>query len=99
MRYRAFVGGVATAEVLGARATLVSAELGGVERRTSCAGDEIPIGDFHPDSRRANALRDELPISTVAGSTDELGPAAPFGLWPHADAPAQRLRARSAASA
>jgi antagonist of KipI len=53
----AFDGGIATAPVLGSRATHLLSALGGVEGRALKAGDRIPLGDANGGSRRPSGLR------------------------------------------
>ncbi|ATQ56855.1 5-oxoprolinase subunit C family protein [Paracoccus yeei] len=57
--YLAFSGGIATAPVLGSRATHLRSGLGGVEGRCLRAGDILPLGEDQPD---APCLRPAAPL-------------------------------------
>jgi KipI family sensor histidine kinase inhibitor len=69
VHYLAFAGGVMVPEVLGARATLVGARLGGHEGRPLRRGDVLAIGDpTGPPGRAAQpALELARPIAVTAG--------------------------------
>ncbi len=57
--YLAFSGGIATAPVLGSRATHLRSGLGGVGGRALRAGDTLPLGEDQPD---APCLRPQRPL-------------------------------------
>jgi KipI family sensor histidine kinase inhibitor len=79
-RYVALRGGVAVPEVLGARATAVSAALGGYAGRVLRAGDVLPVGD-DPGTRVPE--RSLLPVpgsaSPLVLRLDPLPPRPPLG--------------------
>ncbi len=86
VRYLALAGGVDVARVLGSRATLVLAGLGGFHGRPLVRGDVIPLGDA--DARPAPRREHAEPLQL--GGVLELAP--------HPDAPMEALAALSRAS-
>lgn len=86
VRYLALAGGVDVPCVLGARATLVLAGLGGLEGRPLVRGDVVPVGDSAPATTRAAT-------SLPSWDAEALPIGGELELELHPDAPAQALAA------
>jgi biotin-dependent carboxylase-like uncharacterized protein len=65
--YLAVAGGIASARVLGSRATHVAGHMGGLDGRPLAAGDSVPLGDATVNARRRAVL--ERGRSATAGAT------------------------------
>lgn len=89
VRYLAVAGGFAVPEVLGSRATLPNARLGGFEGRALRKGDALPLGHVPPAVSRASAV--ELSVDERIAFAAEVLFTTPFVVDPRSDRVGTRL--------